>query len=128
MSSMSEIKASELFTSSKLSKMFKESIDTKHIVNGLNTIGLGATVIQSANEFHRGLILKKQADAELELGLGKATLSFFNYIQDIANQLLQSTTKEYRDLLNARGQTDTAMLKNMLIFEAEYAKLLAQSA
>ena len=128
MSSMSEVKAAELFSTSKLSKMAKELLDVKYVVNGLSIVGIGASFIQSANEFRRGDVLKKQAEAELDLGLSKASLAFFEYIQDITNQLLQSTIKEYQDLLKSRGETDSMMLKTMLSFEAEYAKLLAQSA
>ena len=128
MNSMSEIKSSELFTSKYLVKLRETLGDTKFIVNSLNTIGLGATMVQTAAQVDLGVTLKKQADAEMILGMSQAMVTYFLHLVEVTNEHSQTSLQEYQDTLKSRQETDSFMLKNMLSFEAEYAKVLSQSA
>ena len=85
-------------------------------------------MVQTAAQVDLGITLKKQADAEMILGMCQAMVTYFLHLVEVTNEHSQTCLQEYQDTLKGRQETDSFMLKNMLSFEAEYAKVLSQSA
>ena len=74
----------------------------------------------------KGVSEKKRADMEKLLGESRASLIFFNSMQDIINQQMQQSQSAFAKTIKSHSDNDYKTNQNILSFESTLARILAQ--
>ncbi|MBM3207110.1 MAG: hypothetical protein FJZ57_00680 [Chlamydiae bacterium] len=123
----------EAETNSEIVKMYrkiKEAVtnNSQNLFRLASGITFGATMVETGANIDKSINLAKQSIAERELGKDQAYLTFFLNLQEMSNDTIKENMQEYTQTLNTREKIDSTMLANMLSYQAEYTKILSQSA
>ncbi|MBM3207791.1 MAG: hypothetical protein FJZ57_04205 [Chlamydiae bacterium] len=125
-SSSTASKATASTSESTFSRLVKNNIV---LLSRLYTgISLGASAVETGAAVDKSINLEKQAKAERDLGKDEADLTFFLGLQEMSNTNNQANMQEYCQTLATRQKIDSNMLQSMLCYQAEYVKVLNQSA
>jgi len=123
---MSSASTEEAGVAGLMRKLSGDHLST--IFLGSSAVQFGGSMVEMGANIDRSINLKAQAGAEEKLGESKANLSLFLDLQDMTNTIMQDNMQGYLQMLNSRQRADSDMLRTMLSFQAEYTKVLSQSA
>jgi hypothetical protein len=123
---MSSATAEEAGLASAMKNLTGDSLGL--IMAGSTAIQVSGSMIQVGANIDKANNLKTQATVEEKIGEAKADLTLFQGLQDMSNTLMQEVMQDYEQKINSRQKADSDMLRTMLSYQAEYTKVLSQSA